>query len=241
MTRIPPDPLVILPGFMADARGFMPQIVDLGRDRAVLLPMATRAEDTVEAISAGLLPALPEKFALLGHSLGGAVAIDLLRRMPERITRIALIATDPLSEPPAAAADRETRLVAARAGRLAEALATEWPEHCLAPTPWREEVSALALDMGLGLGQDSYLRQTRALQRRPDQQKTLRRIKLPALILAGRSDLLVPLRRAEFLAGLMPFGQLQVIEDAGHQPQLEQPETVNDALRRFLAGPMLLK
>ncbi|MFZ1469215.1 MAG: alpha/beta fold hydrolase [Paracoccaceae bacterium] len=233
------DPLVILPGFLSDARVFLPQIVHLGADRqiTVILPEG----DTVEQMSLNAIRDLPRRFALLGHGLGGAIALDILRRLPEAVTRIALIATDPLAEAPSIAAARETRIVAARTGRLAEAVADEIPAAALADTDWRDEVLALVQDMAAGLGPDCYIRQTRALQRRPDQQKTLRKVKTPALILAGESDTLVPLRRQEFLSQLMPFGKLRVISAAGHLPQLEQPETVSEALRIFLAGPMLLR
>lgn len=234
------DPLVVLPGFMADARAFMPQIVDLGADRPVTVILPNGAE-TVEQISLATLPALPPRFALLGHGLGGEVAIDILRRLPDRVSRIALISTDPLAEPPAVAASREARLVAARAGRLAEALAGELPPGALADMPWRDEVLALVADMGLRLGLASYVRQTRALQRRPDQQKTLRKLRIPALVLAGAADRLVPVRRQEFLAGLMPMARLEVVHEAGHLPQLEQPEAVTAALRAFLAGPLVLR
>jgi pimeloyl-ACP methyl ester carboxylesterase len=234
------DPLVILPGFLADARGFMPQIVDLGADRPLTLILPNTAE-TVEQMSLAALPGLPPRFALLGHGLGGDVALDILRRAPDRVSRIALVSTDPLAEPPAVAASREARLVAARAGRLAEALAGEMPANALADTPWRDEVLALCADMGLRLGLASYIRQTRALQRRPDQQKTLRKQRLPALVLAGAEDRLVPPRRQEVLAGLMPMARLRLIAAAGHQPQLEQPEEVTAALRDFLAGPLVLR
>jgi pimeloyl-ACP methyl ester carboxylesterase len=233
------DPLVILPGFLCDARAFMPQMVHLGSDRqiTVILPNG----DTVEQMSLNALRDLPRRFALLGHGLGGGVALDILRRLPDAVTRVALIATDPLAEPPATAASREARLVAARAGRLDEAVAGEYPASALAETEWRADVLALVQDMAAGLGLDTYIRQTRALQRRPDQQKTLRKVKTPALILAGKADTLVPMRRQEFLAELMPFGRLKVIDGAGHLPQLEQPEQVSEALREFLAGPMLLR
>jgi pimeloyl-ACP methyl ester carboxylesterase len=178
---------------------------------------------------------------LLGHGLGGDVALDLIRRAPERVTRVALLATDPLAEPPASAAARETRIVAARAGRLAQAMAEEIPREALADSPWRDEILALVQDMALGLGEGVFLRQSRALQRRPDQQKTMRRVKLPALVIAGESDPLVPMRRSEFTAGLMPFGKLQVIAGAGHLASLEQPEAVSEALEAFLNGPVLLR
>jgi pimeloyl-ACP methyl ester carboxylesterase len=233
------DPLVVLPGFMQDARGFLPQIVHLGQDRQIVLP---RMEgETVEQMSLSAIRDLPRRFALVGHGLGGDVAIDILRRLPEAVTRIILISTDPLPEPAGIAAGREARLVTARAGRLAEALGSDVPDTALADTEWRDEVQALVQDMGLGLGLDTYVRHTRALQRRPDQQRTLRKVRVPALILAGAEDSLLPPRRQEFLAGLMPFGKLQIMDDAGHLPQLEQPEAVSEALRAFLAGPMMLR
>ena len=112
------EPLVLIPGLMADARVFMPQLVRLGADRQMQVALATKGE-TVEQMSEAILTGLPEKFALLGHGLGGDIALDLIRRAPDRVTRVVLMATDPLSEPPQAAAARETRIVAARSGRLA--------------------------------------------------------------------------------------------------------------------------
>jgi pimeloyl-ACP methyl ester carboxylesterase len=234
------DPLVLIPGLMADARLFLPQMVRLGADRAMLVVLPTRGE-TVEQMSEAILPALPPKFALLGHGLGGDIALDLIRRVPDRVTRVILMATDPLPEPPASAAAREMRIVAARSGRLGQAMHEEIPPAALADTEWRAEILALVQDMALGLGEGAFLRQSRALQRRPDQQKTMRRVKLPALVIAGAADTLVPMRRSEFTAGLMPFGKLQVIADAGHLASLEQPEAVSEALAAFLKGPVLLR
>lgn len=234
------EPLVLIPGLMADARLFLPQMVTLGTGRAMQVCLPAQGE-TVEQMSEAMLAGLPDKFALLGHGLGGDIALDLIRRVPDRVTRVILMATDPLAEPPAAAAAREARMVAARAGRLAQAMREEIPPAALADTPWRDEVLALVADMALGLGEGVFLRQSRALQRRPDQQKTMRRVKLPALVLAGEADTLVPLRRQEFTANLMPFGQLKVIAGAGHLAPLEQPEAVSEALAAFLAGPMMLR
>jgi pimeloyl-ACP methyl ester carboxylesterase len=234
------EPLVFIPGLMADARLFLPQMVRLGADHPCQIALATKG-DTVEQMSEALLPGLPERFVLIGHGLGGDVALDLVRRIPERVTRLVLIATDPLAEAPQVAGQREMRMVAARAGRLAEAMREEVPPAALADTAWRSEVLALVQDMAMGLGEGVYLRQSRALQRRPDQQKTMRRIKLPALILAGELDTLIPLRRQEFTANLMPFGKLHVIANAGHLLTLEEPEAVSKALEDFLSGPVLLR
>lgn len=235
-----PEPLVLIPGLMADARLFLPQMVRLGAERAMQVVLPTKGE-TVEQMSEAMLPGLPEKFALLGHGLGGDIALDLIRRIPERVTRVVLMATDPLSEPPQAAAAREARIVAAKSGRLAEAMRQEIPLSAFVEADWRDEIMALVQDMALGLGEGVFLRQSRALQRRPDQQKTMRRVKLPVLVIAGEADTLVPMRRQEFTANLMPYGKLLVIEAAGHLASLEQPEVVSKAIEGFFAGPMMLR
>ncbi len=234
------EPLVMIPGLMSDARLFLPQMVRLGAERHCHVCIAAQGE-TVEQMSEALMAGLPDKFALIGHGLGGDIALDIIRRAPDRVTRVVLMATDPLSEAPSLAAERETRMVMARAGRLVDAMAQEIPEAAIAVSPWQDEIMALVKDMALGLGEGVFLRQSRALQRRPDQQKTMRKVRLPALVLAGRQDTLVPLRRPEFTATLMPYGQFQIIEDAGHLATLEQPEAVSEAVGAFLNGPMMLR
>ncbi|MEO6298938.1 MAG: alpha/beta hydrolase [Paracoccaceae bacterium] len=234
------EPLVFLPGMMADARLFLPQLVALGTKYAVQVILPTQG-DNVEDMSQFVLDQTPAKFALIGHGLGGAVALDVLRRAAERVTRVVLISTPPLSVSPQVAAEREMRVVAARSGRLGEAMAQEIPEAALCNTEWRADVLALVKDMAFGLGEGVYLRQTRAMQRRPDQQKTMRRIKIPALIMAGEADTLLPVRRQEFTSGLMPYGKMCIIPEAGHLPSLEQPEAVSQAIETFMNGSLLLR
>lgn len=233
--------LVLIPGFMADARSFMPQIARLGADRPLVV-LTPGLADTVEKIVADVAPQLPARFAILAHGLGGNIAIEILRRRPEAVSRIALIATDPLPESAQLAAEQEALLVAAKTGHMADCISQLLPETALHPAPWRSEIMALVHDMAATLGPDQFQRQLRVMQRRPDQQKTLRKANVPTLILAGEADTIVPRRRAEFLAGMMPQGCLEVIPEAGHLPQLEQPEAVTRALETFLSGrlPTLL-
>lgn len=229
------EPVVLIPGFMADARSFMPQIARLGADRPVVL-LGPGLGDTVEKIAADVAPKLPPRFALVGHGLGGNLAIEILRKRPEAVSRIALIATDPLPETPQLAAEQEALLVAAKTGNLAACMAQMLPLSALHDARWRDEVVALVMDMAETLGPEQFQRHLRVLQRRPDQQKTLRKVHVPTMIIAGESDTLVPRRRAEFLAAMMPQGCLEVIAEAGHLPQLEQPEAVTKVLDTFLSG-----
>ena len=234
------EPLVLLPAMLCDARVFLPQLISLSSDRAVMVAPVTMGE-RIEEIASDLLGQLPAKFALAGLGLGGAVALELLRRAPDRITRLALMATSPLPESPAFAVTREPRIVAARSGRLADCIRDELPDSTFAPGPMRSTVLAQVMAMGLSLGPEVFVRQSRAMQRRKDQQATLRRLRQPLLILCGEYDNLNPVKRHEVMAELIPFSRLEVIADAGALPTLEQPETVTRALRDWLRQPLVLR
>ena len=114
------------------------------------------------------------------------------------------------------------------------------PEH-LAPGPQRLQVMAQVAEMGRAMGPDVFIRQCRALQRRKDQQATLRRIKMPALVLCGEHDGLTPVKRHTFMAELIPYARLEIVPDAGHLPTLEQPEVVTAILRHWMTQPFVLK
>jgi pimeloyl-ACP methyl ester carboxylesterase len=220
---------------MADARSFMPQLARLGADRPVVI-LSPGHGDTIEKIVASIAPHLPPRFALVAHGLGGNIAIEVLRKRPEAVTRIALISTDPLPDTPQVAVEREAMLIAAKTGHLQACMAQMLPLAALHDAPWRDEVMALVMDMADNLGPIQFQRHLRVLQRRPDQQKTLRKVHVPTLIIAGENDTLVPRRRAEFLAAMMPQGCLEIVAEAGHLPQLEQPEAVTKLLQTFLSG-----
>ena len=230
------DPLVLLPGMMCDARLFLPQIVALSAETAVQVVPITMG-DTVEAIARNVLAAAPERFALAGLSMGGIVAMEVLRQAPRRISRIALMDTNCQSELPNVAAAREPQIVGAKAGRLEEVMREEMKPNYLAPGPKRLDVLSTVMAMAMDLGPEVFVRQSRALQRRPDQQATLRKAKTPALIICGEHDALCPIRRHEFMAHLMPNATLEIVADAGHLPTLEQPNAVTHLLRRWLSLP----
>lgn len=234
------EPLVLIPGLMCDARLFGPQIEVFSRDTAVMVAPVTQGE-RIEEIASDVLSAAPAKFALAGLSMGGIVAMEVLRRAPERVTRVALMDTNCLAETPQIAAAREPQIIKARSGRLEDVMRDEMKPAYLAPGPRRIEVLNLVMDMAMGLGPEVFVRQSRALQRRRDHQSTLRKIRQPALVLCGEHDALCPVKRHQFMAELIPFAELSIIPDAGHLPTLEQPEATSQALRAWMRQPLVLR
>ncbi len=235
-----PDPVVLIPGLMCDARAFAPQIAALSATRAVQVAPATRNE-RLEEMAEAVLDDAPDRFALAGHGLGGMVAMEVLRQRPDRVLRIALIGTGALSETPEAAAAREPQIAAVRAGRLEDVMRDEIAPRCLGPGPRRVEVLNTVMEMARALGPDIFVRQSRALQRRRDQQAVLKAAKVPALVLCGREDPIHPMRGHEFMAKLLAGAAFETIDGAGHLPMLEDPEATNAALGRWLTGTLLLK
>ena len=137
-------------------------------------------------------------------------------------------------------AQKRIHLSKAQAGKLDDVIRIEMKPNYLASGPGRVAVMSTVMDMAMDIGSDAFVRQSRALQRRPDQQKTLRKIKVPTLVLCGREDELCPVKRHEFMAELIPGATLHIVDEAGHLPTLEQPENTNAALGRWLTDTLLL-
>ncbi|OYX43008.1 MAG: alpha/beta hydrolase [Rhodobacterales bacterium 32-67-9] len=226
-------PLVLLPGMMCDARLFSPQIAALGTSRAIQIAPVTNHAST-GALAAEILSHAPPSFALAGLSMGGIVAMEIMAQAPERVTRLALLDTNPRAELPEVRAGRDPQMERVRRGGLHEVMRDEMKPNYLIEGPGKASVMALCMAMAMDLGPEVFLRQSLALRDRPDRQKVLQGVKVPTLVLCGREDRLCPVERHELMHRLIPHSHLEIVEDAAHIPTLEQPERTTAALARWL-------
>jgi len=229
-------PLVLLPGMMCDARLFQPQIAALSGSRPLMtFPLAS--QDSVQAMAADVLANAPPVFALAGLSMGGIVAMEVVRQAPERVERLALLDTNPLAETPEVKARRGPQMAAVRDGKLRQVMRDEMKPNYLADGPNQGAILDLCMAMATDLGPDVFLRQSQALMDRPDQTETLKTFAGPSLVLCGREDGLCPVERHQLMHDLLPNSTLNIIEEAGHLPTLEQPDHTTAALIRWLEAP----
>lgn len=225
--------LLLLPGLLNDARLWREQIAGLaGVARATVADLT--ATDTMAGLAATALEqAPPGRFVLAGLSMGGYVALEVLRQAPERVAGLALLDTSARPDTPEATQARRELMALA---------ATDFPaviERLLPRLVRPEGLSDAALvatvrDMAGSIGREAFLRQQRAMIGRIDSRPWLARIRCPVLVLCGRDDVITPVEVHEELRDGIAGARLTVIDDSGHLSTLEQPGRVTDALREWL-------
>lgn len=225
-------PLVLIPGMMCDAR--MWGGIDAMLGVPVLHHLPTKAY-SMPALAALFLADAPQRFALAGLSMGGILAMEILRQAPERITRLALLDTNPRAETPEVQARRADQIARALSGDLEGVIRDDMKPHYLAPGPGKAASLDLCMDMALALGPQVFARQSCALRDRQDQQATLAAFRGPALVLMGADDTLCPLDRHLLMHRFMPQSRLHILPGAAHLPTLEQPDATRSALRDWLS------
>jgi len=226
-------PLALLPGMMCDDRLFAPQLAGLGQHQQIIIPDYGMA-DSMDAMAAGLLADLPPRFALGGVSMGGILAMEIMRQAPVRVSHLALIDTNPFAERDEVRRRRGPQIEAVREGQLETIMRDEMKPAYFTHLADSRALRDLCLDMALSVGPQAFIRQSLALRDRPDYSQTLRQVTCPALILCGRHDTLCPVSRHEAMLDMIPHAKLCIVEDAGHLPTIEKPEEVTQALQDLL-------
>ena len=230
------QPLVLLPGLLCDAALWKPQLADLA-DIADFFVADFTNQDSIGEMAASVLRSVSwQKFALAGLSMGGYVALEIMRQAPQRVTRLALLDTRFRAELPEETKRRRELMQLAQIGRDFTPVTNRMLPLLLHPSRVNEvSLVELIRDMAQRIGIEAYLRQQNAIIARPDYRALLPTIKCPTLVLCGRQDRLTPLDNSEEMARAIPGAELEVVEECGHMSTLERPAEVNSALRRWLA------
>ncbi|WP_426958052.1 alpha/beta fold hydrolase [Muricoccus radiodurans] len=229
-----PIPLLLLPGLLCDARLWRDPAAGLS-DLVQPLVADLTLDSSVAEMAARALSQAPPRFALAGLSMGGYVALEVLRQAPDRVLRLALFDTSARPDTPEQSRRRRGLMSLTRSGQFRGVTPRLLPQLVhprFLDTPLATEV----MEMAERVGKDAFLRQQAAILSRPDSRPDLPGIAVPTLVGVGAEDILTPPDLAREIAAGIPGAALHVIPDSGHLPSMEVPEIVTNLMRGWLTA-----
>jgi pimeloyl-ACP methyl ester carboxylesterase len=228
------QPLLLLSGLLCDETIWadIPQRLKGSADARII---SFGGFSSIPAMAEHVLAAAPERFAVAGHSMGGRVALEVMRSAPWRVSGLALLNTGVHTVRDGEPQSRG-RLLRLAYERGMSALAAEWlPPMMAAGASRTVELMPRLTAMVARSTADSYAGQINALLNRPDALPVLPTIAVPTLLLSGSEDTWSPISQHETMRRRIPHATLFEIHGAGHMAPIERPEAVAVALREWLA------
>jgi pimeloyl-ACP methyl ester carboxylesterase len=235
-----PPHLLFLPGLACDAAVWSHQSRHFSRKTKTTVADYA-ASDSIQAMAQAALAGIPERFAIAAHSMGGRVAFEIYRAVPERVAGLALLDTAYRPRAAGEASERERaerlELVQIAETQGMRAMGRHWMPKIVHPdrltdAPLVESI----LEMFDRKSPAIYRAQVTALLNRPDATPVLPAIRCPTLVLCGREDAWSPVAQHEDIASRIAGSKLRVIERCGHMAPMERPEEVTVALDEWFAG-----
>ncbi len=226
-------PLLFLPGLLCDRALWENQVRHLA-DVAESQVMDLSRDDTVGALAAAVLAMAPPRFALAALSMGGYVALEILRRAPERVLRLALIDTTARPDSPEQLSRRRGLINLARSGKFRGVTPRLLPLLIHPDRQADQPLTSTVMAMAERVGQEAFIRQQTAIMSRPDSRPGLGAIACPTLVVGGREDALTPPPLLAEIADHIPGARHVIIEECGHLPPLERPHALSALLRQWL-------
>jgi pimeloyl-ACP methyl ester carboxylesterase len=209
-----PLPTVLIPGLLCTPRLYAEQLPALWSFGAVTVANHT-GDASMAGIAQRILSSAPQKFALIGLSMGGYVAFEMLRQAPGRVAKLVLLDTTARPDAPEQTEARKRQIEMAQDGRFDDIAQLLFPRFA-------EQT-----------GPDAFVRQQTAIMNRADSRPTLKDIRCPTLVVVGADDTLTPPDRATEMAAAIPGARQTIVADCGHLSTLEQPRAVTEALCDF--------
>ncbi|WEK44828.1 MAG: alpha/beta fold hydrolase [Candidatus Sphingomonas colombiensis] len=225
-------PIVLASGQLLTQQTWTPQIAAwANRD---VRHADHQRDDTIAGMASRLLDAAPERFALVAHALGGFVAFEVMRRAPERVARLALVATLASADGPAQTARRQGYIDLVESGRFDQVIEERIP--ILFPPEKRDDAALLGLArrMAADTGAETFLRQQRAIMGRIDSRPTLGAIAAPVLLIRGASDGITTVEQQQEMLDAIPGARLETLPGIGHLPTVEAAEQTTALLTDWI-------
>jgi pimeloyl-ACP methyl ester carboxylesterase len=227
--------LLLVPGLLSDRRLWQAQLDGLKHAAECTVADVSQADTVAGMASAAIARMPPGPFAVAGLSMGGYVALEVMRQAAPRVNGLALLDTSARPDSDQATADRRRMMKMAESDfdRVVNALLPK----VLLPAHMRDaKLVAIVKAMAVTTGKDAYCRQQEAIIGRIDSRPHLAQIDCPTLVLCGRDDTLTPVALHQEMANAIPGARLVIADQCGHLSPLEQPQLVTMNLVHWLSG-----
>ncbi|MGB7036736.1 MAG: alpha/beta fold hydrolase [Xanthobacteraceae bacterium] len=226
-------PVVLVPGLTCTARLYAEQIPALWQFGPITVA-DHRRDDSMAAIARRILAAAPPRFALVGLSMGGYIAFEIMRQEPNRVAKLALLDTGSRADTSEQTERRRVLMALAKEGGYADIPEQAFPVYVHRNRRGDEALKRIVREMAEATGIEAYVRQQQAILSRPDSRPSLGAISCPTLVLVGEGDAATPPELAREIAGGISGSRLVLIPDSGHLSTLEKPAAVTAALVEWL-------
>jgi pimeloyl-ACP methyl ester carboxylesterase len=229
-----PEPIVLIPGLLCSWRLYAEQLPALRRLGPVTVA-DHRRDDSMAALAGRVLAEAPPRFRLVGLSMGGYLAFEIMRRAPERVSRLALLDTTARPDTTEQTRRRQDQVARTQEGQFPQVV-DDLYHAWVRPSRRDDAMRRAVLQMAEETGPDAFVRQQAAIMGRADSRPDLAGIGCPTLVLGGADDELTTPAHAGEIADGVPGATLVVVPDCGHLSTLEQPGAVTGALLEWLSS-----
>ena len=226
-------PVLCLPGTLCTPAVFDPQVKALTDHAPKIEALRFTTENSISQMADLAIERIPSQSgaAIIGFSMGGMVAMEIARKAPHLVRKLALLNTNCRVNHPDRQTARMTHLELVRQIGI-EAVIRQYylPQYLHNPGSGADE---LIVNMAAELGIDSFEAHSEALATRPDLRSSLAAIICPTLVLGATKDRLCTPDMQYEMHQLLKNSELVLLEACGHFSVLEQPALVNEALLRW--------
>lgn len=227
------EPLVLIPGTLCTSALWEHQHRAFSADREVIIPDITR-DVSVKEMAERILNSVSGSFSLAGLSLGGIVAMEIMKEAPERVNKLALLDTNPYPPTKEQVELWNNQQKQLQAGGFEQMVSEQFLPSAVFQEHAGESVKEVIRQMSKDVGEEGFFKQLEANKTRPGAVDVLSAVKCPVLVLAGRQDALCGPSMQEDLAKKITDAKLVLIDQCGHLSPLDQPEAVTAVLSYWL-------
>lgn len=225
-------PLILVSGLLCDESVWAHQIKNL-KDVAAIHVICPNQE-TPQKMVEGILKQAPDRFALAGHSMGGWLGLEVMRRAPERVTRLCLLNTTAKPDTPAKQAKRHEMIQRAENGQFSK-IVDELVDHFVFDVHVMEAVRRMLQKAG----PEAFIREEQSMLLRDECLSILPRIQCPTLVVHAENDQVFSLEDHEELTNHIPAAKLSIVQACGHMSPMEKPQIITDLMRSWLLDKVI--